>query len=228
MDFLGSYGSDDDKYFVRQALPVEPPTRRITEDTVPQDGFEFIHKSRLEELSSVPPYLLSSVQKKMYWKRVVAQFFEKRAKKLQANRAMLIRKFPLEIDLPGKDEKKWCKLCLGSKLYNEIYKNEPCSEKVVAYFPVLSIVSHLQQDMVKSVLKYLYRWFLAINMNESIACWVYSLFACLERPVGERCQKFIEAFKVAIRKRMKACDDESEGKQLHLILAILDENFSIN
>ncbi|GFS39162.1 hypothetical protein TNIN_52711 [Trichonephila inaurata madagascariensis] len=165
------------------ALDVRRPTRSITLDTYPQDGSELIHLSRLSELYTLPPIFLTARQRKMYRYRVVAQLFEKRVIHFKQNRATLIKKFPLQFDLPGeKDEKEWCKVCLGSKLYNEIY-DEPCNEEVEAYHPLLSIVSHLEQRMVKSLLKYLYHWFLAINMHDSIARWIFSLFMCLEDPV---------------------------------------------
>ncbi|GFY73145.1 gem-associated protein 2 [Trichonephila inaurata madagascariensis] len=151
------------------------------------------------------------------------QSFEKRAMQFQADKAMLIKKFPLQFDLPGKDVKKWCKVCLGSEMYNKIYI-EPCNEEVEACLPSLSIVSHLQQHMVKSLLKYTCRWFLAINMHESIARWVFSLLMCLERPVDAKFQKFLGVFKNAMRKRLRACD-ECEGKQLNMMLAILDLSF---
>ncbi|GFY21641.1 hypothetical protein TNCV_1167861 [Trichonephila clavipes] len=75
-------------------------------DTFPQDGSEFIHKSKLKELSSLPPYALSTSKKMMYWERIAAHCFEERAIKLQADKATLIQKFPLQIDLPGKDGKQ--------------------------------------------------------------------------------------------------------------------------
>ncbi|GFU51712.1 uncharacterized protein TNCV_83381 [Trichonephila clavipes] len=216
-------GIDEEEIFATLALAVQPPARSITLDILPRDGSEFIHLSRLEELYTMDPCFFTARQKKMYKYRIAAQFFEKRATQFQVDKAILIKKFPLEFDLPGKDVKEWCKLCLGSKLYNEIYK-EPCNEEVEACFPSLSIVSHLEQHMVKSLLKYAYRWFMAVNMHDSIAQWVFSLLMCLERPVEERCQKFLDVFKNAMRKRLRACD-ECECKQLNLMLAILDLNF---
>lgn len=222
---LGNSGSDDDSpHFMKPVLVVERATRRITLDTVPQDGSEFIHKSRLEEELSLKPHEMNERQILKQWAKKKALEFSKYAIKLQNARAYLINKFPLIYDLPGKDEKKWCLFCLGSELYEEIYK-EPCGEKVESHSPILSIVTHLQQSMVKAVLKYLYRWFLAIGMNVSIGRWVYSLFTCLEHPVDERCQKFIEVFKVACKKRMKVCGDKTEQDQLHLIFACLDHHF---
>ncbi|GFU46791.1 hypothetical protein TNCV_1771971 [Trichonephila clavipes] len=122
--------------------------------------------------------------------QTLAELFKKRAIKYHVDRAKLIKNSPLKFNLPEKDQKKWCKFCLSSKLYNEIY-DEPCNEEVEAHLPLLNIISHLQQDMVKSVLRYLYYWFLAINMNDSIARWVYSILICLERPVIGRYRKFI-------------------------------------
>ncbi|GFY68467.1 hypothetical protein TNIN_191891 [Trichonephila inaurata madagascariensis] len=169
------------------------------------------------------PCFFTARQKNMYNYRMAAQDFEKRATRFQNDRALMIKKFPLKFDLPGKDAKEWCKVCLGSKLYNEIY-DEPCSEEVEACLPSFSILCHLEQHMVKSLLKYAYRWFLAINMHDSIAKWVYSLLTCLERPVEKKCQKFLEIFKSAMRQRLRACD-ECEDKQLHMLLAILDLSF---
>ncbi|GFV00667.1 hypothetical protein TNCV_2950351 [Trichonephila clavipes] len=147
---------------------------------------------------------------------------------LPNNKATLIKKFPLQFDLPGKkkEEKEWCNVCLGSKLYNEIY-DEPCDEEVEAYHPLLSIVSHLKQPMVKSLLKYLYRWFLAIDMHDSIARWIFSLLMCLEHPINEKCQNLIGDFRHAMIKRLRVCDkaDSWECRLLTTIIAILDLNF---
>ncbi|GFS40978.1 uncharacterized protein TNIN_277871 [Trichonephila inaurata madagascariensis] len=221
-DYSNSGG--EDVIFESTKLPVKPPTRKITLDTIPQDESKFIHKSKLEELHSLEPHCITPKEKNRLWNRTSAELFKKLAIKFQADRLKLIKDFPLKTNLPGKDQKKWCKFCLGSKLYNEIY-DEPCNEEVEAHLPLLSIVSHLEQDMVKFVLRYLYYWFLAINMNDSIARWVCSILTCLERPVTVRYRKFIKEFKVAIWKRLRACD-KRERKRLHFILAILKGDFS--
>ncbi|GFU09306.1 uncharacterized protein TNCV_1586941 [Trichonephila clavipes] len=101
---------------------------------------------KLEEIYSLPPVFFTARQQKMYRYRLVAQLFEKKALHLKENKASLIKKFPLQFDLPGKkEEKKWCKLCLGSKLYNEIY-DEPCNDEVEAYHP-LGLSSNPGEDM---------------------------------------------------------------------------------
>ncbi|GFR25373.1 uncharacterized protein TNCT_464001 [Trichonephila clavata] len=221
-DFCSS--GDEDPQRAPLAFLIERPTRKITANTVPRDGFEFIHKSRQEDLISGALYMLSPRQKNLVWNRKMADFFKKRAIRLQADEKNLVKNFPLKINLPAKDEKQWCLFCLGSGLYNEVYV-EPCDEKVEANLPLLSIVSHLKQDMVKLVLRYLYRWFLIINMNESIALWVYSLLSYLKHPVDARYQSFLNIFKAEIRKRLST-SKKYNYRRLCLILTILNKNFS--
>ncbi|GFY63177.1 hypothetical protein TNIN_250251 [Trichonephila inaurata madagascariensis] len=182
-------GIEEDEKFSPLALDVRRPTRSIKLDTYPQDGSEFIHLSSLSELYTLQPIFLTARQRKMYRYRVVAQLFEKRVIHFKQNRATLIKKFPLQFDVPGeKDEKEWCK------------------------------------RMVKSLLKYLHHWFLAINMHDSIARWIFSFFMCLEDPVEKKCQNLIGVFKHAMRKRLRTCG-KREGRQLSTIMAILDLNF---
>ncbi|GFS53490.1 uncharacterized protein NPIL_44581 [Nephila pilipes] len=216
--------SDDESFFQTKALFVQSPTRPITLDMIPQDGNEFIHKSRLEENCVVRPNELSERQRLKHHGRKMAHEFIEYAAKLNTDKESLRKKFPLTVELPEKDEKEWCKFCLGSEMYNEIYEDEESFNEKEGHSPLLSIIVHLEQNMVKSVLKFLRRWLKAIGMNKSIGLWLYCLLACLEKPIDQNCLKLITRLKDTCKKQLKICE-ESEKQQLHIICEIVDRYF---
>ncbi|GFT00563.1 uncharacterized protein NPIL_323221 [Nephila pilipes] len=223
--------SDDESFFRRKALFVQSPTRPITLDTIPLDGHEFIHKSRLEQDRIVRPNKLSEKEKLKHHAREMAREFIEYAEKLNTDKESLREKFPLTVELPEKNERKWCKFCLGSEIYNEIYnevyENEESRNVIIeGHSPLLSIIVHLEQKVVKSVLKFLRRWCKAVGMRKSIGMWLYCLLACLEKPIDQNCQKMIARLEDTCKKRLKVCE-ESEKQQLHVMREIVDLYFSV-
>ncbi|CAL1288770.1 unnamed protein product [Larinioides sclopetarius] len=128
--------------------------------------------------------------------------------------------------IPEGGIKDWCLFCLGSRLYSKIYgekRSEKPSEEV-GHLPVLSIILHLNQQKVIMILKHLYDWFLHIEMEDSLGMWVYALLACLNIPLDEYSEKFLECFYKNCTIRLKY-SDEYEISYLHQISDILKYYF---
>ncbi|CAL1288769.1 unnamed protein product [Larinioides sclopetarius] len=236
--------SGDELYQLTQkALFVEHPTRAIDLETVPRDGSEYIHKSRLENANlsfirkedTEDKPLEENEQKRMrQWARKGAAEFSHYALTFSSDkvRAFLKKKFPKRLKFPKNgpaNKQRWCVFCLGSKLCSEIYgeKYEEPSEEVEGNLPFLSIVAHLNQYTAFAVLKNLHEWFLSLGMEESIGRWIYAVFACIRKPLNESSKEFIETFYNDCEKRLKDCD-ESERLRLYLISAILEYYFCVN
>ncbi|GBM88922.1 hypothetical protein AVEN_166608-1 [Araneus ventricosus] len=240
----GEEDSGDELYQLTQkALFVEHPTRPINLKTVPRDGSEFIHKSRLEDanLSFIrkedpegKPQEENEQKRMRQWARKGAAEFSHYALTFSSDkaRAYLKKKFPRKLKFPRNEPaciQEWCVFCLGSKLCSEIYGEmyEEPSEEIEGNLPFLSIIAHFNQYTAFTVLKNLHEWFLSLGMEESIGRWVYAVFACIRKPLDEDSKELIETFYNDCEKRLKDCD-ESERLRLYLISAILEYYFCVH
>ncbi|GFY61871.1 uncharacterized protein TNIN_347891 [Trichonephila inaurata madagascariensis] len=204
-------------------LVIEPATRAIDMDTVPRDGFEFIHQARLEEdlMGSNADSNLKVLQLSTREKARDFSFF---ATKLKTEKTVLKQRFPRCEEFwqdEEKDEVGWCQLLLGSELCAEIYEKDDTG--VQGHLPLLSHILYFSQDEIQMIIKYLYQWFVKIGMKSPIPMWLYALLACLELPVDVDFQQVLEDFQMECKRYLKY-EDEYD-LHVYFILAILFENF---
>ncbi|XP_036981111.1 gem-associated protein 2 isoform X1 [Acanthopagrus latus] len=86
------------------------------------------------------------------------------------------------------DEEGWKRFCLGEMVYLGISSSpaepEPALDySKVGFPPFLSIVSRLNQSTVLMVLDVLISWFDEHEFVPQLGRWLYSLLACLEKPL---------------------------------------------
>uniref|UniRef100_A0A3Q3W2P3 Gem-associated protein 2 n=1 Tax=Mola mola TaxID=94237 RepID=A0A3Q3W2P3_MOLML len=96
--------------------------------------------------------------------------------------------FLLQIHICVSGWKRFClgeMVCLGTSSCPTDAELEPAIDynKVLGFPPFLSIVSRLNQSTVLMVLEILISWFEEHNFVPQLGCWLYSLLACLEKPL---------------------------------------------
>ncbi|GFQ64262.1 gem-associated protein 2 [Trichonephila clavata] len=201
---------------------VEPPARPIDLETVPEDGFEFIHRARLEEdlLHSNEPSKMKELE--LYAKEK-AQEFSRFANSLKMKKTILQQQFPMNSEdfYPKKDEVEWCQFLLGSKLCAKIYGTDDTG--VEGHLPLLSCILYYSQDEIQMLIKYIHQWFVKIGMEKTMCMWLYSLLACLEKPVDVNFQQVLEEIQIDYKRHLKY-EDEYDI-QVYFILSILFQNF---
>ncbi|KAG8193042.1 hypothetical protein JTE90_028154 [Oedothorax gibbosus] len=240
-------------YFV-QLLPkgffLEKVTRPITLDTDPKDGFEFIHKSRLEdacldfgpkkEIVNVSPTEENCKQTSssdlIIWGREQTLQFSHLAHKLKNNRKSLMQKFPRTMEFPDLDEKDWCTFCLGSNMCADIFGEDLPNFVVEGHQPLLSIVLHLDRNQLMQLICWHYKWFKAVHMTidigsidrmiDSIAMWTYALCCNLHKPLGSIYEKQLEELHDSYKEALDSLEDCSRNR-VYLIVAILKHYFGV-
>ncbi|GFU56656.1 uncharacterized protein TNCV_3930491 [Trichonephila clavipes] len=176
-------------------MVIQPPRRHIDLHTIPQDGYEFIHRARLEDDDDLEnSSLLSKMKALELVAKEKARDFSLFAEKLQMKKTILQQKFPRNREdfYPKSDEVEWCRFLLGSKLCSKIYRTRDTG--VQGHLPLLSLILYFSQDEIQMLIEYIYQWFLEIGMEEAMCMWLYALFACLEKPVDDNFQQVLEKF----------------------------------
>ncbi|GFW29888.1 uncharacterized protein TNCV_2673381 [Trichonephila clavipes] len=178
----------------RDGMVIQPPQRHIELHTIPQDGYEFIHRAMLEEDDLENSSLLSKMKALELVAKEKARDFSLFAAKLQMKKTILQQKFPRNREdfYPKSDEVEWCRFLLGSKLCSKIYRTRDTG--VQGHLPLLSLILYFSQDEIQMLIVYIYQWFLEIGMEEAMCMWLYALFACLEKPVDDNFQQVLEKF----------------------------------
>ncbi|GIX74643.1 uncharacterized protein CEXT_646481, partial [Caerostris extrusa] len=175
---------------VQRGFYVEKPIRKITLDTIPKDGHEFIHLQRLKN------YRDDQIDASQDLGRKKISEFNILRKKFHADKKALTERFPKQIEVPGDSDEEWCMFCLGSELCSTIYQNKTsCNTSgnlIEGHLPLLSIVLHFSQETLMLLLKYHYSWFLIIGMHEDLCMWMYALFVCLENSCNEEYKEILE------------------------------------
>lgn len=234
---------DEAVHFLQKALYVEPLPYTIDLEQVPSNGHEYIHQVRLEQMKYFPEETKSifncypgdtpDEQKNgdvdkltlAQWKRKEARAFSDLALDIKQRRIELMVKFPAQDMPPIGNEKNCCLFCLGSELYAKIYNGENITHTEGIY-PYMSIVLHLKQEEIIELLTYMTTWINVVGMNHMLCRWLYSLLACVQKPLPHQYEKFLETFYDDLVRRIRNCN-ESEKKQLHLISAILYNYFCV-
>ncbi|GFV78916.1 integrase catalytic domain-containing protein [Trichonephila clavipes] len=202
-------------------LVIEPATRPIDLDTIPQDGFEFIHQARLQE-ELVDSVADSNLKELELLTKKKARDFCLFATELKTKKTTLQQQFPRDEDFcQKKDEVEWCQFLLGSKLCAEIYETDDTG--VQGQLPLLSFILYFSQDEIQILIKYIYQWFLKIGMPKPLSMWLYALLACLEIPVDVNFQQVLENFQMECKRYLKY--DYAYDVQVYFISDILFENF---
>ncbi|GFR30470.1 uncharacterized protein TNCT_191711 [Trichonephila clavata] len=203
-----------------RGLYIPPPTRHIDENTVPEDGFEFIHKARLED-ELVHSKAHSPMKKLEVYGKEKAQNFSLFASQLKM-KTILQQKFPRKReDFSPKGEVEWCQFLLGSKLCAKIYDTHDTGAP--GHLPLLSRILYYGQDEIQMLITYLYQWFLEIGIEKSMCMWLYALFACLEKPVDVNFQEVLENFHIDCKRYLKF--DYKYDVRVYFILVLLYQNF---
>lgn len=235
--------TDEGAHLLQKALYVEPLHYPMDFKKFPTNGHEYIHQVRLEEASIFPEVFQENSESlpvccpeevavpKMspislqQWKRKEANSFSYLAGELKTYKEQLKKNFPPKSVPPIGNEKGWCLFSLGSDLYAKIYVEEK-PQDTDGNFPYLSIVLYLSQKDVVILLEYMKNWLNVIGMDHSLCRWIYSLLACVVKPLNDECEMFLEDLCDDVVQKSKVCD-ESEKNQFHLISAILKNYFCI-
>ncbi|GFW98873.1 uncharacterized protein TNCV_4655001 [Trichonephila clavipes] len=151
-----------------------------------------------------------------------AQDFANFASKLKTNKMILQQKFPKNSKdfCLAKDEKEWCLYLFGSKICKRICGT--CESGIEGQGPLLSLILYYTQDEVQMLIKLIHQWFLVIGMQKAMAMWLYALLACLETPLDEDFQKFLENFLTDCKEYRKV---DPFDVQVYYITILLFHNF---
>ncbi|XP_071043337.1 gem-associated protein 2-like [Parasteatoda tepidariorum] len=220
-------------YLSKRCLYVEPQQRYIDLDTVPGDGNEFIHKSRLEnslldfnrscredpvEPAEVPKISIARLCK-------AAFEFAYLANELKTKKEWLKITFPQTVIIPLYNEAETCVFCLGVPISKcmGIYDLAPLSDSD-AHLPLLSIVLHLTHVEINKLLKYTLKWFRVIGMDKQIARWLFALIACIEKPLTNWQEKFLMEYFEDLKMRAQVCDGQ-EYIRVRTLMSLMDNYF---
>ncbi|KAF8778471.1 Gem-associated protein 2 like protein [Argiope bruennichi] len=213
--------SDEDTY--PNGIFLEPAFRHMHLNAVSEDGTEYpiAQIVRLEDLK--PSGIKRQAREFCYFAATLS---------CDKERALLRKKFPKKLKFPNNRPScmtDWCVFCLGSKLCSKIYNGryEEPSEEIEGHQPLLSIVVHFNPYRAFLVLKLLHKWFLTIGMEEALGSWIYSVLACIKKPLDERSKELLETLYNDCVQHLKNCD-EQEIRRLRLIIAVLESYFDVN
>lgn len=134
------------------------------------------------------------------------------------------------------DEEGWRGFCLGVTVYRGLTADtgESASPGVeydkVGFPPLLSIVSRLNQATVNAVLEYLISWFEEKPFVPQLGRWLYSLLACLEKPLTPEAHSLIRQLAkrcASMRATLETKDDERLSP-LNLLICLVARYFEQN
>lgn len=135
------------------------------------------------------------------------------------------------------DEEGWKKFCLGEKVYlgSSSCHTEEDSEPALDYTkvgfpPFLSIVSRLNQSTVLLVLDVLISWFEEREFVPQLGQWLYSLLACLEKPLLPEAHSSIRQLArrcAQVRSTLESQEDE-RLPALNLLICLVARYFEQN
>ena len=241
--------NDESVHLFQRALYVEPINYPLDPNKFPANGHEYIHRVRMEEeeifpgqrqfYESIPAFEVrapSAVDKDSdvskgkvpslsEWKNKEATYFSRLANQLKQKRKELVEKFPRKKFPSVKDEKAVCLFCLGSDLYQKVYMAEKV-DKTANHPPLLSIVLHISQEEIFTLLQYMTVWVMQTNFDHIVCRWIYALLACLQKPISDECEEFLENFYDFCVCRSKDCD-QNEKNQIYLLSSILENYFCV-
>ncbi|XP_042908727.1 gem-associated protein 2 isoform X2 [Parasteatoda tepidariorum] len=235
-DSEDSFSEGEVSHLCQKALYVQPAPRAIDLNTVPADGNEFIHKSRLED-SLLDFHALkhnedskSTVGKERkevdkVWKRKVAADFAHFANQLKSVREFLKKKHPQRVVMPVDDEIECCAFCLGSAKSAKVYGCNPRSS-VKGHLPLLSYLVHLEQGKIHKMLGYTTKWYRSCGMDVDINRWIFSFLACINKPLSDELEEFLEDYFDDCKIYLKTCKKE-ECRRVHLIMSLLENYFCV-
>ncbi|KAM9842144.1 gem-associated protein 2 [Aulostomus maculatus] len=135
------------------------------------------------------------------------------------------------------DEDGWKRFCLGEQVYlgssscNSGAEPEPALDyKKVGFPPFLSIVSRLSQSTVLTVLEILISWFEEQDFAPQLGRWLYSLLACLEKPLlpeAHSCIRQLARRCAQLRSTLETQEDE-KLPALNLLICLVARYFEQN
>ncbi|XP_068195093.1 gem-associated protein 2 isoform X1 [Antennarius striatus] len=135
------------------------------------------------------------------------------------------------------DEDGWKRFCLGEMVYpgRSSCQSEAEAEPVLDYRrvgfpPFLSIVSRLNQSTVLTVLEILINWFEEHEFVSQLGCWLYSLLACLEKPLLPEAHSSIRQLArrcAQLRSTLESLEDE-KLPALNLVICLVARYFEQN
>ncbi|XP_068195094.1 gem-associated protein 2 isoform X2 [Antennarius striatus] len=101
---------------------------------------------------------------------------------------------------------------------------------MVGFPPFLSIVSRLNQSTVLTVLEILINWFEEHEFVSQLGCWLYSLLACLEKPLLPEAHSSIRQLArrcAQLRSTLESLEDE-KLPALNLVICLVARYFEQN
>lgn len=239
--------NDESVRLFQRGLFVESLNYKLDPHKFPSNGHEYIHKVREEEeemfpgqrqfYESIPafevkePPAVDDDKDKMKvpslseWKNKEATFFSRLANQLKVKRKELMEKFPCRKFPSITEEKDVCLFCLGSDLYQKVFLSDKVDE-APNHPPLLSIVLHISQEEIYTLLQYMTVWVMQTDFDHKVCRWIYALLACLQKPVSDECEEFLENFYDFCVGRTKDCD-EKEKNQMYLLSSILENYFCV-
>ncbi|TKS86323.1 Gem-associated protein 2 [Collichthys lucidus] len=133
------------------------------------------------------------------------------------------------------DEEGWKRFCLGETVYLGTPSCQTDAEPALDYSkvgfpPFLSIVSRLNQSTVLMVLEVLISWFEDNKFVPQLGCWLYSLLACLEKPLLPEAHSSIRQLArrcAQLRSTLESQDDE-QLPALNLLICLVARYFEQN
>lgn len=237
---------------IPKGLFIDKVTRPITLDTDPQDGFEFIYKSRLEDACldygpKTEPNVAKDKDKKtstndlIAWGREQGLHFTRLAHKIKKNRKSLMQKFQKTVEFPelprnpsDLDEKEWCTFCLGSVMCAKIFGGDSPCGIVKAHKPLLSIVLHLDRRQLLQLICWHHKWFQSASrvgdseahLVDAICMWTYALCCNLHKPLDSVYEKQLETLHDSYKEAVDTFAVSGRDR-VYLIVAILKHYYGV-
>ncbi|XP_060919370.1 gem-associated protein 2 [Labrus mixtus] len=135
------------------------------------------------------------------------------------------------------DEEGWKRFCLGETVYlgtSSCQTNaepEPALDySKIGFPPFLSIVSRLNQSTVLMLLEILISWFEEHEFAPQLGRWLYSLLACLEKPLipeAHSCIRQLARRCSQLRSTLESQEDE-KLPPLNLLICLVARYFEQN
>lgn len=135
------------------------------------------------------------------------------------------------------DEDGWKRFCLGEAVYlgtlscqTDALAEPALDYSKVGFPPFLSIVSRLNQSTVLMLLEILICWFEEHGFVPQLGCWLYSLLACLEKPLLPEAHSSIRQLArrcAQLRSTLESQEDE-QLPALNLLICLVARYFEQN
>lgn len=135
------------------------------------------------------------------------------------------------------DEEGWKRFCLGETVYlgasschTDAEPGPALDYSKVGFPPFLSIVSRLNQSTVLNVLDILISWFEEHEFVPQLGRWLYSLLACLEKPLIPEAHSSIRQLArrcAQLRSTLESQEDE-KLPALNLLICLVARYFEQN